>query len=233
MSDANFVEPLGRVGRTHTDGEDEQHGEKVRNVLSIATLALLVVAQSVLAVLELRMDRPAGKVITLGTGALMSLALGTFIGVSWWGRVRELASSDDRPLGADSDMDAAFDRQNRLLLATDERKPIQISAAHLQLSDDFMKDAMAGALSARGACDAAFESGYLALLSVLTRDERVGATHPSDRLVVLASNRLRMPFSQGVALATIRYSYEDWPSFEEVVAWAEEVRIRAQEVESK
>lgn len=108
--------------------------------------------------------------------------------------------------------------------------PVRISAAHMRLSDTYMNDATSGAMSPRGSCDAAFESGYFALLSALTSDERAASSHPSELLVVLASRRLGLDPSPGVALAAVRYSPEAWTSLEDVVAWAEKVRARAREL---
>ena len=110
--------------------------------------------------------------------------------------------------------------------------PVRISAAHMRLSDTYMNDATSGAMSPRGSCDAAFESGYFALLSALTSDERAASSHPSELLVALASRRLGLDPSPGVTLVATRYSPEAWTSLEDVVAWAKKVRARAREVAS-
>jgi hypothetical protein len=231
MGGETLVEMMSDSARASAEASDSVRGEDYRSAFSIATLVFLVVVQGGLAILELSERGPTSKVAVLGIGALMSLALGVFFGLSWLRDVRRRERERDLRLEEQSKLDEEFDRRNRLLLNGAEA--IQISAAHLKLSDDLMKDAIAGVLSPRGACDAAFESGYLALLSAVTRDERVKATHPSDRLVALASRRLGLSSSQGVALARIRYSYDEWRSFAEVVTWAEEVRLRAREVEGK
>ncbi len=111
--------------------------------------------------------------------------------------------------------------------------PVQISAAHLRLSDADMNDAVGGALSPRGACDAAFDSGYFALLSVLTSDERAAFEHPSDEVVVLASSRLGLDATQGVELVRLRHSSNDWPGLAEVLAWARGPRAKAHELEGE
>lgn len=111
--------------------------------------------------------------------------------------------------------------------------PVQISAAHLRLSDAYMNDAVGGALSPRGACDAAFDSGYFALLSVLTLNERAAFEHPGDAVVLLASSRLGLDATQGVKLARIRHSPHDWPGLAEVVAWASSARSKAHELEGE
>ena len=107
---------------------------------------------------------------------------------------------------------------------------VRVSAAHLRLSDTYMNDAVGGGLSLRGACDAAFDAGYLGLLSVLTADERAAFEHPSGEAVVLASGRLGLDVSPGVQLAHIRYSSDDWPVLADVVAWAAGVRAKALEL---
>jgi hypothetical protein len=94
-----------------------------------------------------------------------------------------------------------------------------------------MSDAATGLLSPRGSADAAFDGGYFALLSVLTRDERVALQHPSEKAVILASQRLGLDPRQGLALACTRYSAEEWPAPGEVIAWAESVRAQARRFE--
>ncbi len=110
---------------------------------------------------------------------------------------------------------------------------IKASAAHLRMSDAYMSDAVGGALSPRGACDAAFDGGYFALLSVLSPDERIAFEHPSGEVVVLASRRLGLDATQGVELARIRHSPHDWPGLAEVLAWARGPRAKARELEGE
>jgi hypothetical protein len=203
--------------------ENGERGENYRSALSLAMLVFLSVVQSVLALLELRDGGNAGKVAALAAGALASVGLGAFIGTSWLRDLRKRSEVDEHR----SWIDAAFDDSNERGGGSAEQANVNISPAHLRMSDALMNDALAEVLSPRGACDAAFDAGYFALLGALTDDERRALEHPSQRAVALASCRLGLDARPGVALASIRYSAEEWPALTEVVAWADGVREAA------
>ncbi len=200
--------------------ENGERGENYRSALSLAMLVFLSVVQSVLALLELRDGGNAGKVAALAAGALASVGLGAFVGVSWLRDLRKRSEVCEHR----SRIVAAFDESNERSGGRAELERVDVSDAHLRMSDAFMNDALAGVMSPRGACDAAFDAGYFALLGTLTSDERRALDHPSERAVVLASQRLGLDARLGVALASIRYSAEEWPGVPEVIAWAQGVR---------
>jgi hypothetical protein len=229
MGGATLVEMMkGSVaeGNATADGE---RGENYRSALSLAMLVFLSVVQGVLALLELRDGGNAGKVAALAVGTLASVGLGAFIGVSWLRDLREQSELHEHR----SWIDAAFDDSNERGAGGAELERVGISAAHLRMSDALLNDALAGVMSSRGACDAAFDAGYFALLAALTADERRAVEHPSERAVALASHRLGVDARHGAALASIRYSAEEWPGLAEVVAWAEGIRARARALETK
>jgi hypothetical protein len=101
----------------------------------------------------------------------------------------------------------------------------------MQLSDDYMRDAQSDAHSTRGRIDAAFDSGYFALLTLFERVECDAATHPSVELMLEAGRRLGMSMSPGMRLSRARYAGDDErPSLEEALEWAESVRAKMQTV---
>jgi hypothetical protein len=104
-----------------------------------------------------------------------------------------------------------------------------MTTKHLTMSDTFLQDAKSGTGSLRGRIDCAFESGYLALLGVLTDDERPRDEHPSINAIEQACARLDLEAEQGVVLARARYYPAERDNLEEVLAWAESVRARAKQ----
>lgn len=107
------------------------------------------------------------------------------------------------------------------------------SVPHLQMSDDFMRDALSSALSPRGSVDAAFESGYLALLSVLAEDERRAHEHPSQKVMQIVGSRFGFDVSLGLRLLESRYSVDECSSLAEALAWAEDIRKRVRALARK
>ena len=107
---------------------------------------------------------------------------------------------------------------------------IPISKAHMAMSDCYLRDAGYGGQSPRGRVDTAFDSGYLALLSVLTDEERRSHEHPSPQVVEIASRRLALDPGRGVFLQSCRYSGDDMPALPDVLGWAEGVRARVREL---
>lgn len=229
MGGATLVEMMrGSLSEGNAAPVDER-GEDYRSALSLAALFSLAVAQGVLAILELREGGHVGKVIALAISALAPMGLGAFIGISWLRDMRKRGEVDVHRWWTD----AAFDRSTGKGEGRAELEWVDISAPHLWTSDVLMRDALAGMMSPRGACDAAFDAGYFALLSALTADERRTFEHPSDIAIALASLRLGLDAMQSAALASIRYSAKEWPGLAEVVAWAEGVRARARALETK
>ena len=101
--------------------------------------------------------------------------------------------------------------------------------AHLALSDAYIADARGPIQSERGRVDCAFDSGYHALLAVLTRDERPREDPPSVNAVQLACTRLGVDVETGVRLAQQRYSADERDGLAAVMVWAEQVRARAKQ----
>jgi hypothetical protein len=99
--------------------------------------------------------------------------------------------------------------------------------AHIVLSDAYMGDARGPIQSDRGRVDCAFDSGYHALLAVLTKDERPREDAPSVDAVRLACKRLDLEPEAGMRLAQQRYSADERATLEQVLEWAEQVRARA------
>lgn len=99
-----------------------------------------------------------------------------------------------------------------------------ISRALLAASDTYLRDALSGHQSEPGRWDAAFESGYLAILSVLSQLERDVEDHPNEIAMLLALERIGVDAEQGQSLVRMRYAAEKTASFEEVLAWATLVR---------
>ena len=108
----------------------------------------------------------------------------------------------------------------------------KVSRAHVRASDAYLKDANSHAQSERGRYDCALDSGYLALLSVLTADERDVADHPSERAVRLAAYRLKVDVADSLRLLRSRHSAEVSPSVSVALGWAQAVRKRVLEMES-
>ena len=74
---------------------------------------------------------------------------------------------------------------------------------------------------------------YLALLSVMTHDERKAVEHPSAELLVAAAKLVGVDAVPGLAAIRKRYSPEvERQSLSEVTSWAERVRsaVRAYEI---
>lgn len=94
------------------------------------------------------------------------------------------------------------------------------SRAMLAASDTYLLDASSEHQSERGCWDAAFDSGYLALLSVLSPVERDVDDHPNEMALLLASERLGVDAERGTSLLRMRYGADRTRSFEEVVTWA-------------
>lgn len=94
-----------------------------------------------------------------------------------------------------------------------------------------LDDAQRGILSKTGAINAAFDSGYFVLLSVLPEDVAGAAQeHPRVDLVRNASLALRLSKADRVAaedLATSYYSVRQSMSLHDCVRWAKRVRIAA------
>lgn len=90
----------------------------------------------------------------------------------------------------------------------------------IRLSDDALTDALSGQLSPRGRLDAAFESGYCALLYRLPPDVVDAHEHPALPLI---------PAGVGREYVAHRFDgHERWlPSFEALIAWAMECRGHA------
>jgi hypothetical protein len=107
---------------------------------------------------------------------------------------------------------------------------IEVSRAHMALSDVYLKDALGEAQSQRGRVDCAFEAGYAALLSVLSPPERDVPEHPSENAASLAAQRLGIDASQVAQLVRNRYSADEPPGLADALAWAETVRTRVGEV---
>jgi hypothetical protein len=225
MGGATLVEMMKKAAArgSAAPNRDGERGENYRSALSLAMLLFLSVVQGVLALLELRDGANAGKVAALTVGTLASAGLGSFIGVSWLRDLRRQSEVDEHR----SWTDAAFDESNERVGGRAELERVDVSDAHLRMSDALMNDALAGVLSPRGACDTAFDAGYFALLGALSAGERRAFEHPSERVVVLASSRLGLNARRGEVLARIRYSADEWPALTEVVAWAEGVREAA------
>jgi hypothetical protein len=101
---------------------------------------------------------------------------------------------------------------------------IEVSAAHMAKSDQYLLDAGSVELSERGRSDSAFEAGYFALLAVLTSAERESFEHPSADVVQLACKRMGLDAAAAMRFASTRYSPEGAPVVE-VLAWAEDVRL--------
>jgi hypothetical protein len=80
-----------------------------------------------------------------------------------------------------------------------------MSTKHLAMSDTFLQDAHSDAQSMRGRIDCAFEAGYLALLAVLTDDERPTDEHPSVEAIARAYARLERDIAPDVRLAGAHY----------------------------
>jgi hypothetical protein len=99
-----------------------------------------------------------------------------------------------------------------------------LSRAMMAASDAYLLDASSEHQSERGRWDAAFESGYLALLSVLSPVERDVDDHPNEIALLLASERLGVDADQGCSLLRMRYLAERTRGFEEVSAWAAGIR---------
>ncbi len=99
--------------------------------------------------------------------------------------------------------------------------------AHMMLSDAYLGDARGPVQSDRGRVDCAFDSGYHALLAVLTKDERPREDPPSVEAVRLACRRLDLEPEVGMRLAQQRYSAGERDGLEKVLEWAEQVRARA------
>jgi hypothetical protein len=101
------------------------------------------------------------------------------------------------------------------------------SRAMMAASDTYLLDASSEHQSERGRWDAAFDSGYLALLSVLSPLERDVDDHPNEIALLLASERLGVDADQGRSLLRMRYAAERTRSFEGVLSWATRVRAAA------
>ncbi len=98
------------------------------------------------------------------------------------------------------------------------------SRAMMAASDTYLLDASSEHLSERGRWDAAFEAGYLALLSVLSPVERDVDDHPNEIALLLASERLGVDARLGRSLLRMRYAADRACGFEEVSSWAAQVR---------
>jgi len=101
--------------------------------------------------------------------------------------------------------------------------------AHMVLSDALFEDARGPIQSDRGRLDCAFDSGYHAMLAVLTEAERRRGDDPSVEAVRLACARLELDVETGVRRAHQRYSPEERDNLDTVLTWAETVRVRAKQ----
>jgi hypothetical protein len=107
-----------------------------------------------------------------------------------------------------------------------------VSLAHVARSDDFFRDAQSDYSSPRGRRDAAFESGYFALLSVLTPAERDLPDHPHANVITLGAARVGISPTDGLRFAHARYAFDDRPELTEVLAWATDIRVRVRALAS-
>lgn len=98
-------------------------------------------------------------------------------------------------------------------------------------SDDYIRDARGPTQSPRGSFDAAFEAGYMALLSVLAPSERAALEHPSDAVIRTACARLTIDASQSVLMARQRFAPSISMSLTQMLDWAESVRARVRELD--
>jgi hypothetical protein len=93
------------------------------------------------------------------------------------------------------------------------------------MSDQFFGDAQCSAQSQRGKIDCAVDSGYFALLSVLSPGERDRSDHPNEDVLSAAARRLNIDAQAGHRLLSARWAVDDQrPSLVEAMAWAESVR---------
>jgi hypothetical protein len=100
-----------------------------------------------------------------------------------------------------------------------------VSKPHMAMSDQFFEDAQSSAQSLHGRVDCAVDSGYFALLSVLSAVERDRPDHPIEAVLSEAARRLSLDMQTGHRLLSARYAVDDErPSLEEAMAWAESVR---------
>lgn len=104
-------------------------------------------------------------------------------------------------------------------------KEADFSRAMMAASDTYLLDASSEHQSERGRWDAAFESGYLALLSVLSPVERDVDDHPNEIALLLASGRLGIDADRGRSLLRMRFAADRACGFEEVSSWAAQVRF--------
>lgn len=100
----------------------------------------------------------------------------------------------------------------------------EISLAHTTLSDNYLRDALNDIQSERGRVDCAIDSGYAALLSVLTPAERCVADHPNLGAASIAAKRLGIDEAEVARLLHSRYSLEGRPELVGALTWAEDVR---------
>ena len=130
------------------------------------------------------------------------------------------------------DFENANPRRRRNLFTHPELSMIQISNAHVRASDTYLKDANSPAQSERGRFDCALDAGYLALLSVLTAEERDVVDHPSEHAAAIAAERLGVDAALVLHFLRLRHSAEIAPSSQEALAWALSVRERVRQLES-
>jgi hypothetical protein len=138
------------------------------------------------------------------------------------GARRPLSHSPD-PQDGNSPLDVPISAGGIRRTRSDE----QVAAeSPMRLSDDFMRDARSDAQSTRGRIDCAFESGYFAMLSLFTPEERKSVEHPSLELLDEAARRLNIDPEPGILLGRTRYAANDEErlSLEEALSWANAVR---------
>jgi hypothetical protein len=102
------------------------------------------------------------------------------------------------------------------------------TARMLALSDSYLRDAASEACSLHSRASAAFDAGYLGLLTLLPRQRIVRAEHPSASLLREASAKLKLDPEPALSFDARRYDH-DCPAACEVaalVAWAKSVRKR-------
>lgn len=109
---------------------------------------------------------------------------------------------------------------------------MNVSRAHMTLSDNYLQDALSEAQSERGRVDCAVDAAYAALLGVLTSTERDVLDHPNPEVAVLAARRLGVDEAQVAHMVGTRYSVDERPELKVVLAWAEGIRTRVRQLES-